>query len=73
MAEYEEKKEEYRDLGVQEYWIIDRFHRTMLVYSWRGKRWIKKTVSEEVIYRTSLLPGFELPLSKLLAVSDKYQ
>ncbi len=71
--DYEEKKDEYRDLGVKEYWIIDRFARTMLIYSWRGKRWVKRTVAEEATYRTVLLPGFELPLEKLLAVTDKYQ
>ena len=71
--DYEEKKDEYRDLGVKEYWIIDRFSRTMLIYAWRGKRWVKRTVADEATYRTVLLPGFELPLEKLLAVTDKYQ
>jgi Uma2 family endonuclease len=71
--DYEEKKDEYRDLGVKEYWIIDRFCRTMLIYAWRGKRWVKRTVAEEATYRSALLPGFELPLEKLLAVTDKYQ
>jgi Uma2 family endonuclease len=70
--DYEEKKIEYRDLGVQEYWIIDRFRRTMTVYRWRGKRWVKVVVRESETYQTPLLPGFELSLAKLLAVSDKY-
>jgi Uma2 family endonuclease len=71
--DYDEKREEYRDAGVKEYWIIDRFRRTMTVYSWRGKRWAKKTVDEKATYTTGLLPGFEMELAKLLAVSDKYR
>jgi Uma2 family endonuclease len=71
--DYDEKKLEYRDLGVQEYWIIDRFRRTMTVYSWRGQRWAKRTIRETDTYRTPLLPGFELPLGRLFAVSDEYR
>lgn len=70
--DYEEKKIEYRDLKVREYWIIDRFRRTMTVYFWRGSRWTKRTLSERETYSTPLLPGFELPLATLFAVSDKY-
>jgi Uma2 family endonuclease len=69
----EEKTVEYRDIKVQEYWIIDRFRRTLTVYRWRGKRWAKQVVKENDVYQTLLLPGFELPLAKLLAVSDKYR
>ncbi len=71
--DYEEKKNEYRDIGVQEYWIVDRFRRTMTVYRWRGQRWTKKTFKQSDTYTTALLPGFELQLSKLLAVADKYR
>ena len=30
-------------------------------------------MKENEVYKTPLLPGFELPLAKLLAVSDKYR
>ena len=70
--DYQQKRIEYRDAGVQEYWIIDRFRRTMTVYRWRGRRWIKQTVREQETYPTPLLQNFELPLAKLLAISDKY-
>lgn len=70
--DYDEKKIEYRDAGVKEYWIFDRFRRTLTVYYWRGKRWTKKTISAKEDYATPLLPGFELSVAKLLAVSDKY-
>ena len=71
--DYDEKTIEYRDIKVQEYWIIDRFRRIATVYRWRGKRWIKQVVKEVEVYRTPLLPGFELRLADLLAVSDKYR
>jgi Uma2 family endonuclease len=71
--DYEEKKIEYRDMRVREYWIVDRFRRTMVVYFWRGRRWVKRTLTEHETYTTPLLPGFELPLAELLAVSDKYR
>jgi Uma2 family endonuclease len=71
--DYEEKRIEYRDVGVQEYWIIDRFRRAMIVYLWRGEKWSKRTIGEKDVYRTPILPGFELPLVKLLAISDSYR
>jgi Uma2 family endonuclease len=71
--DYEEKKAEYRDIGVREYWIIDRFRRLLTVYHRRGTRWAKRVIPEAETYRTPLLPGFELPLAKLLAVSDQYE
>lgn len=70
--DYKEKVAEYRDLGVQEYWIIDRFGRAMTVYCWRGKKWTKRTIGESDMYRTKLLPGFDLPLANLFALSDRY-
>jgi Uma2 family endonuclease len=70
--DYEEKRIEYRDFGVSEYWIIDRFSRMLTVYSWRGQRWVKKTYSEDEIYSTPLLPGFTLPLAQLFALTDQY-
>jgi Uma2 family endonuclease len=70
--DYEEKRIEYRDLGIVEYWIVDRFKRTMTVYTWRGKRWVKKTMKEGERYTTPLLPGFEVDLGRLLAISDSY-
>lgn len=71
--DYDEKRVEYRDIGVKEYWIVDRFRRAMTVYSWRGEKWVKRVVTEKDAHRTPLLPGFELSLRRLLAVADKYR
>lgn len=70
--DYVEKKKEYMDVGIAEYWIIDRFRRTMTVYrkEHRGAR--KKVIPEKQTYHTPLLPGFEVPLGRLLAVADQW-
>jgi Uma2 family endonuclease len=70
--DYDEKRVEYRDLGVREYWIFDRFRRALTVYRWQGKRWAKLAVPESEIYATPLLTGFQLAVAALLAVSDRY-
>lgn len=67
--DYVEKRQEYLALGVVEYWIIDRFHRKMTVC--RPDR-DPEVVSEEGTYRTEVLPGFELPLARLFAVTDQW-
>jgi len=68
--DYEQKRSEYAAIGVKEYWVIDRFRRTMTVC--RGKSDLQ-IVEENATYTTALLPGFELPLAKLLAVADRWQ
>jgi len=68
--DYEEKRDEYRQLGVQEYWIIDRFQRTLPVHARRGDVDTSLVVAESETYATSLLPGFELPLARLIALAD---
>lgn len=64
---------EYRDLGVQEYWIVDRFRRVLTVYFWRSARWSKRSLRDGDRYATKLLPGFELPLADLFRVCDRYR
>ncbi len=70
--DYGEKRDEYLDMGVSEYWIIDRFRRTMTVYGPAGKKPRRRVVREHQTYTTDLLPGFELPLGRLLAVADRW-
>jgi Uma2 family endonuclease len=72
VRDYEEKRREYRELGVQEYWVIDRFDRTMTVFKNIPGEPAEVVVKAEETYRTSLLPGFELPLARLLKVADDW-
>jgi Uma2 family endonuclease len=71
--DYEEKRRQYLAAGVVEYWIIDRFHRTLTVYRNRPAEAGEQVVREHETHRTDLLPGFELPLARLLAVADEWK
>jgi Uma2 family endonuclease len=59
-------------IKVQEYWIFDRFERTMTVFIRRGSKFVKRVIRENQVYTTDLLPGFEVPLAKLLALADAW-
>lgn len=67
--DYEQKRKEYAAIGVKEYWVFDRFRRTLTVC--RGDE-VTRVVKEAETYETPLLPGFQLPLAKLLAVADRW-
>jgi len=68
--DYEAKRDEYREAGIVEYWVIDRFRRQMTVYRQPTADVRSVVVREGELYTTPLLPGFELPLSHLLAEAD---
>jgi Uma2 family endonuclease len=71
--DYVEKRDEYLEAGVVEYWVADRFRRVLTVYTKPGDKMSEQIVHENEIYRTALLPGFELPLKELLAAADRYR
>jgi Uma2 family endonuclease len=71
--DYEEKRQEYLAAGVKEYWIIDRFRRTMTVYRNMPGKPADELVPERSMYRTDLLPGFELPPGRLLQIADRWK
>jgi Uma2 family endonuclease len=71
--DYETKRDEYMEIRVKEYWVIDRFDRCMVVFKRRGDKIIRKVIGEDQTYKTPLLPGFELPLAKLLALADSWK
>jgi Uma2 family endonuclease len=55
---------------IKEYWVIDRFERTMTIFTMRGGRIVRRVIRQNQIYKTKLLPGFELPLRRLLELAD---
>lgn len=72
LRDYIEKRDEYLAAGVMEYWVIDRFRRTMTVHSRTPTGPAEVVVPETGTYHTDLLPGFELPLARLLAAADRW-
>ncbi len=72
LRDYEVKAREYREVGGREYWIIDRFRRMMAVNRYGPDGGTTVIVAEPETYRTDLLPGFELPLARLLSRADAW-
>jgi Uma2 family endonuclease len=72
LRDYEEKRDEYLAADVQEYWIIDRFRRVMIVYRKGLAAPTYDIVTETQTYQTGLLPGFVLPLARLLEKADQW-
>jgi Uma2 family endonuclease len=70
--DYSHKRWEYLDAGVIEYWVVDRFRRTMSVFNTASGLRPARIVGAAETYHTPLLPGFELPLAKLLAAADEW-
>lgn len=68
--DYEVKRSEYLAADVREYWVIDRYARTMTVFRPGNE---KVVISETDSYTTDLLPGFELPLGRLLSKAAPYR
>ncbi|MCC7423733.1 MAG: Uma2 family endonuclease [Planctomycetaceae bacterium] len=64
-----DKRGEYRGVGMKEYWVIDRFRRKMTVFLLDGS---EKTIDDNTTYDTPLLPGFQLPLGRLLQIADQW-
>lgn len=69
VRDYETKRDEYMAIRVKEYWVIDRFRRTLTVFTPKGRR---RIVREDQVYTTDLLPGFELPLAHLFRLADSW-
>ena len=72
VRDYEEKRREYAATGVEEYWIIDRFQRTMTVVRKSQPEPVELVIKENEVYTTPLLPGFELSLARLLKLADDW-
>jgi Uma2 family endonuclease len=64
-----EKRAEYLALGIPEYWIVDRFRRTLTVCRAGTEDLV---IKEGEVYQSPRLPGFELPPALLLAAADAW-
>lgn len=70
--DYETKRNEYQKAKLQEYWIIDRFENHMIVHILEDGKFRMKIVLAKQTYRTKLLPGFEVPLARLLKLANQW-
>jgi Uma2 family endonuclease len=70
--DYVAKRAEYRDIGVKEYWIIDRFSKTMTVCVFADDRDQELVIPANQTYGTPRLPGYELPLGHLLELAERW-
>lgn len=61
--DYIEKREEYLDAGISEYWIVNSKTRQLLVLERVDNLWRESTFSPPMSYRSQLLADFELDLN----------
>ena len=71
--DYEAKRIEYEKAGVKEYWIIDRFQKTLTAVRREGEAMVQHVFQKDDVYATPLLPGFELPLTQLFIEADLFE
>jgi Uma2 family endonuclease len=64
--DYIEKREEYLNAGVVEYWVLDPSKRELRVHLRAGDTWSERIVPESKTYRTRLLPGLVVRPGELL-------
>ena len=69
--DYEEKRRDYLAVGVHEYWIVDRFARTLTVFRDPSRGPVEQVIREQENYRPELLPGFEVPLCAAIGQSGR--
>jgi Uma2 family endonuclease len=71
--DYEQKRDEYLAIGTKEYWVIDRFRRSLTVFFAAPANTASRVVGENEVYTTPLMPGFELPVARLMQLADQYR
>lgn len=72
LRDYVVKRGEYRAAGMREYWVIDRFRRSLTVYVFGGPEDEEHLIPEGQTYESPLLPGFVLDVKALLAFADRW-
>jgi len=69
--DYVDKRKEYLDFGVREYWIIDEEKQQMLVLRRSGGRWIERITRPGEKYRTRFLSEFEFDLAGIFDAAHR--
>jgi len=71
IRDYVTKRAEYLAVGIREYWVFDRFKSILTVFRTLDGADFQQVIQANEIYRTDLLPGFELPIQKLLDLANQ--
>jgi Uma2 family endonuclease len=61
--DYVEKRSDYHRCGIREYVVIDRFHRTVTVYTHEAGGYAELVLHEGDAYESPMLPGLLIPLN----------
>ena len=69
--DYVEKREEYFQFGVQEYWIVDADKGQVLILQRSRGTWAERIVQPPQLYQTRLLPGLEFACESVFAAAAK--
>lgn len=72
IRDYETKRDEYLEAGIQQYWVVDRFKETLTVFALARGRLKTKVFHANQAFRTDLLPGFELNLQELFHHANRW-
>ena len=64
--DYVEKRADYQKIGVREYVIVDRFDKKVTVLTPGEDAYQERILTPADVYRTPLLPGFEVVLAEVL-------
>lgn len=67
-----EKRTEHLAAGIREYWVVDRFARTVTVWRAGPSGHRRQTWGAGSVLRTTLLPGFGLPVDRLLRSAEEW-
>jgi Uma2 family endonuclease len=70
--DYVDKRRQYADAGIHQYWIFDRFQRALTVIDYLKKRQMEQVVTKFMSFESSFLPGFELPVGRILENADSW-
>jgi Uma2 family endonuclease len=66
LRDYVEKKNDYENFGVKEYWLIDPLNETIIVHSLEDKKYkVFSSVEEQGIAKSKILAGFELSFEEM--------
>lgn len=68
--DYKEKREEYFDFGVKEYWIVDGNREEMLVLTRARGKWKERTVRGEDVYEPRSFSGMRFEVAPVFAAAS---